>query len=177
MWWEYAKYVVIFATGSGFTYAAGLYRGRVQRMKCFHIEEEILSKIPIKNEDGSTDPNIYVKTFRLKNTTNKDIESFKVFFQFDALSIIKESTNRSKTGFGKYKMKQGNNGNECHFFINKFNRGDEVVFTFRIANITDNKFYIREDNCIGFKIVCKNGLNAQKRSESRQSNVLLTKQG
>ena len=58
------------------------YNNRIQKMHCYCIDEDIMSKLPITNDDGTTHQNIYTKEFVLKNTTNSDQKDFRVIFEF-----------------------------------------------------------------------------------------------
>lgn len=157
--------------GSLLTTFVNYLRGKIQVMECHFIVDDILSKIPITNEDNTIHSNIYCKTFRIKNTTNKDIENFQVVFQFDSTADIIECYSRSKEGYNKQKVKKSkDNNNEARAYIKQMNRNDTIEFTFRIANVTDDKYYISESNCLGFKIKCKDKI---KHHKSNQSNELL----
>ncbi|MDH7912591.1 hypothetical protein [Winogradskyella sp. SYSU M77433] len=140
------------------------YNNRIQKMHCYCIDEDIMSKLPITNDDGTTHQNIYTKEFLLKNTTNSDQKDFRVIFEFDVGAIILKHTNKSKVGtdtFSKRLPKE----NEYSVRIKDFNRGDEVKFIFEIANITDNHINITEANCIGFKIVHKDKRKSKANSK------------
>lgn len=168
------KYILSFATGSGFTFFVSYIKGRLQKMQCHHIDDDIQSKIPVFGDDGSRHENIYIKVFKLINTTNKDISRFKIIFQFDSPSTILESYNNSKAGLNEYKMKKGRQPNECNVLIENFNRNDEITFTFKIANISDNEYYITESDCVGFKITCKDKRRAKAKIKSKRSSKVLT---
>lgn len=52
-----------------------------------------------------------------------------------------------------------------------------LKYVFRIANITDNAYYITESHSIGFKIDCKDKRKDSQKSKSKKSNqILITKQ-
>lgn len=171
---EYIKYILTFATGSGFVVLTNYVKGRLQKMYCYHIDDDIQSKIPVVGDDGSRHENIMHKVFNLVNTTNSDIPRFKVIFQFDPSSVILGSYNNSKSGLNEFKMKKGKQPNECSVVIENFNRKDEINFTFRIANITDNEYYITECDCVGFKIECKDKRRAKEKIKSKMSTKVLT---
>lgn len=157
--------------GSLATALISRYRNKIQTMECHFIEDEILSKIPIVGEDNVIHSNIYCKTFKLKNTTNIDIADFQIVFQFDIGADILECSTRSKEGYNKQKIKKSkDHKNEARAIIRQMNRNDEIEFTFRIANITEDRYYISEYNCLGFKIICKDKI---KNHKSNQSNELL----
>ena len=56
------------------------YSKKIQKMHCYCIDEDVMSKLPITNDDGTTHQNIHTKEFLLKNTTNIDQKDFKVIF-------------------------------------------------------------------------------------------------
>ena len=149
-------------------------RTSMQTMMCYYMDDEILSKIPQKHEDNTIHQNVYCKTFSVVNTTNRDISEFKVIFQFDATSKILECYSRSKEGYNRQKITVNkNNANEAFATIKHFNRTDKIEYVFQIADITDNKYYITESNCIGFKIKCKDKRQATNKSKSNQSDQIL----
>lgn len=160
--------------GSLVTALIGHFKKKMQKMECYFIKDEILSKIPITGEDNVVHANIYCKTFKLKNTTNIDIADFQIVFQFDASADILECISRSKEGYNKQKIKKSkDNKNEARAFIRQMNRNDEIEFTFRIANVTEDKYYISEYNCLGFKIICKDKIKNHNSNQS--SELLITK--
>jgi hypothetical protein len=148
---EYIKLLISFFGGSIVTQLINWYKNKIQIMKCYYIDDDIISKIPITIENGERHNNIFSKQFILKNTTNKDIDSFIVIFEFDCSSKIIRHTNTTKSGIDKLKPKY-QKPNECSIMIRKFNRKDEVKFIFEIANITKDEINITESNCLGFKI-------------------------
>lgn len=127
------------------------YNNKIQKMHCYYIDEDIMSKLPITNDDGTTHQNIHTKEFLLKNTTNIDQKNFRVIFEFEAGAIILKHTNKSKIGTDSFKSRLPKE-NEYSVRIKDFNRGDDIKFIFEIANIVSNKINITEANCIGFKI-------------------------
>lgn len=152
------------------------FKNKMQSMQCHYLEDDILSKIPQKGEDQTIQENLHCKKFKLINTTNQDIKEFKVIFQFDDNSIIKECYSSSKEGYNRQKIRTNNtNKNEAEAIIRNFNRKDWIEYTVTIANISDNKYYITETNCIGFKIKCKDKRKKTEKSKSLQSNVVLIK--
>lgn len=150
------------------------HKNRLQIMKCFYLEDEILSKIPVRNDDNTVHENIHCKKFKITNTTNKDISEFKVFFQFDATAEILDCYSQSKEGYNRQRIRPNhNNKNEAEALVKNFNRSDAIVYVFRIANISANDYYITECNCIGFKIKCKDKRNLFSKSKSKKSDQLL----
>lgn len=172
---EALKYIFTFIAGSGSVIFYNHIKGRLQKMECHLIEDDILSKIPIAGEDGLKHENIYCKTFRIINTTNMDIDKFRVIFQFDSSSVILESYNRCKAGHNEFKMKKGKQPNECYIIIEKFNRTESVDCVFKIGNVNNNHYYVTECDCIGFKIKCKDKRKSKSNIKSERSNHVLTK--
>lgn len=159
--------------GSFVTHALSKFSKRIQKLECYFTNEDILSKIPQKNDDDTIYNNIYCKTFKLKNTTNIDIKSMEVLFQFDSTSQIIECYSKSKDGFDKQKIKPSKKyQNEAHAYIELFNRNDEIEFFFKIANITTNTYYIVESKCLGIKVVCKDKCN---KKSNLSSDLLISK--
>ncbi len=162
--------------GAIFTQGVNTYKTRKQVMKCYYIEDEVLSKIPVKAENDEIHQNIYVKKFKLINNTNIDVKSFKVIFQFDQLAKVIECYSVSKDGIDKQKIRANNKiGNQAESFIRLFNRGDKIEFIIKIANISENSYYISESECLGFKIKCLDKRGKIEKSKSKQSNTLLIK--
>ena len=160
--------------GAIFTQSVNFFRNRKQKMKCFYIDDEILSKIPVKTDNNEIHENVYVKKFKLVNTTNLDVKSFKVIFQFDKAAKVIECYSVSKEGIDKQKIKANNKiQNETEAAIKLFNRGDKIEYIIKIANVSDNSYYISECDCLGFKIKCKDKRKYNNRSKSKQSNTLL----
>lgn len=149
--------------------------GRLQKMKCEYLEDDILSKVPQKDEHNEVQNNLHCKRFKIKNTTNIDIQEFKVVFQFDPGSLITSCSSKSKEGYDKQKIKPiPTDPNVAEATIKQFNRGDEIEFTITIANVTENAYYISESKCLGFKIKCKDV--RKKIAKSKQSNQVLVVQ-
>lgn len=168
-------YVTGGAGGAIITISINFLRNRVQTMTCKYIKDEILSKLPIKQEDGIVHDNIYCKHFELINTTNFDVEKFTIVFQFDKNSTILEYIDTTKSGEGKHKMRRTRQKpNECKAIITNFIRGDKINFTFKIANITDGKCYVVEDDCLKFKIRHKDCTKKYNANKAKQSTNILT---
>lgn len=129
------------------------FNNKMQKMDCVLLDEDIISKIPIITEAGEH-KNIHTKIFSLINTTNKDIEYFKIIFEFDIDAKILKNDTFCKTGKNKIKGKISK-PNEVVFGVKKFNRDDEIKFNFDIANITNNHYNVTESDCMGFKIKVK----------------------
>lgn len=160
--------------GSIITWCISKYSSKIQKMECAFIDEDILSKIPQKNEDDTVFNNVYCKTFKVKNTTNIDIKSMEIIFQFDSSSTILESYSKAKDGYNKQKIKISKKyNNEAHAYIELFNRNDEIEYVFKIANVSDNKYYITESKCLGIKIQCKDKRKISATSKSNRSTTLL----
>lgn len=143
-------------------------------MSCHYIEDDVLSKIPQRDANGDMTQNVHKKHFRIKNTTNRDIKSFSVVFQFDMSSTITDCYSRSKEGINYQRIKKNNRlPNQAEAAIKNFNRNDIIDFHITVANITENKYYVREYDAIGFKIECKDKREDSKKSKSPMSNTLL----
>ena len=156
----------------GYTYL----KNRMQIMKCHYLEDDILSKVPQKGENEMIQENLHCKRFKLINTTNQDYKEFKVLFQFDDTSIITDCYTKSKEGYNRQKIRPNKtNKNEAEALIKNFNRKDWIEFTLTIANISDNKYYITETNCTGFKIRCTDKRKDTAKSKSQQSSTVLIK--
>lgn len=140
-------------------------KGRIQKMECHYIDEDVMSKLPISIQEGVVHNNIYTKQFLIINTTNIDHKEFTVIFEFDVTAKILKHTDISKTGANKFKKKLLKE-NEYSITIKNFNRNDNVKFIFEIANVTNNFVNVTEDNCIGFKICFKD-----KRKNIEQSKL------
>lgn len=159
--------------GSFFTVATQSWRSRLQKMECAYIEDDVLSKIPI-NTSNAVQQNLHCKKFKIKNTTNADIVEFKLFFQFDPLSEITECYSKSKEGFNRQKIHiSKTNKNEAEAFVRNFNRGDSIEYVFKVANVSENRYYVTEANCVGFKIVCKDKRQDSDRNKSEKSSQVL----
>ena len=160
--------------GSLITIGANAIRNRLQKMECHYIEDDILSKVPLVRDDNTTHQNLHCKRFRVKNTTNKDISEFKIIFQFDASAVITDCYSRSKEGYNKQKIRKSkDDSNQAEALVRNFNRGDSIEYTFEVANITDNSYYVTECNSIGFKIEVKDKRKASNRSKSKRSDEIL----
>lgn len=160
--------------GSVLTQLVQKYNRRLQIMKCYYLEDDIQSKIPLAIEDGTMFNNVYFKRFKIKNTTNKDIEHFKVIFQFDNSGSIIDCSTSSKEGINHHKIKRNSqNKNAAEATINNFNREDEIEFYFRLGDISNNEYYIKEKDCLGFKIKCIDKRHAMAKSKSTQSNTVI----
>lgn len=151
------------------------WRSRMQKMECHYVEDDILSKIPQTNAyNNEIQQNLHCKKYKIINTTNIDIPEFKILFQFDALAKIKDCYSQSKEGYNRQKIRVNNgNKNEAEAFVRNFNRGDCIEYVFTVANVTDNRYYVTEANCIGFKIVCKDKREDTQKIKSEKSDQVL----
>jgi hypothetical protein len=140
--------------GASLTIIYNKWTNRIQKMKCCYVDDDVITKIPIMSESGEQHNNIYTKEFRLKNTTGKDIASFRIVFEFDADAKIIKQSSFCKTGKDDIKPKN-KKPNECSYIIKNFNRNDEFRFYFDIANVTNDHYNVTEADCLGFKIVVK----------------------
>ncbi len=165
---EFANYIIPFLSGglagSVLTIVYNKYVNRIQKMNCYLVENEIISKIPVER-DAEIHKNIHYKEFHLKNTTNTDIKFFRIIFEFDAdAKIIKQDTFCKS---GKNRVKGRNlKSNEASFGIKNFNRKDVIKFYFDVANVTKNEFNITETESLGFKITTKDKRKYRKPIES-----------
>lgn len=163
--WEFfiaktGEYLPVLLGGSGLTYLVTWIKNRIQKMECHYSDDDTISRIPVTTETGEH-KNLHYKEFKLVNTTNKDIRSFRIIFEFDADSKVIKPSNFSKTGKDELKPRL-KKANECSYTIKNFNRGDEIKFFFDIANISNDEFSITEADCIGFKIVTKDKRKSKK---------------
>jgi hypothetical protein len=140
--------------GSSLTIIYNKWSNRIQKMKCCYVDDDVITSIPIIFESGEEHNNIYTKEFLLKNTTDKDIASFRIIFEFDADAKIIKQNSFCKTGKNDIKPKN-KKPNECSYIVKNFNRDDEFRFYFDIANVTNDHFNVTEADCLGFKIVVK----------------------
>ena len=139
--------------GSLFTILYSKHKNKVQKMKCINVVDNAISTIPIQKESEEYD-NIHSKEFYLKNTTNIDIKSFKIIFEFDDSSKIIKNSTMCKSGRNKAKIKK-NKPNEVVFTVKDFGRNDNIRFFIDVANVTKNQLNITESGCLGFKIKAK----------------------
>lgn len=161
--------------GSVVTIITNRIRGRVQKMKCFLVDDDVLSKIPLNTESGSQQ-NLYQKTFKLKNTTNIDINFFQVRFQFDPGAIVTDCYSKSKEGYNKQKIKPcPENDNQAIAHVKDFIRGDEIEYTIKVANVSDNKYYVTESKTLGFHIKCKKKLKKKLLNTKESPDILVIK--
>ena len=149
------------------------FQNRIQKIKCYYLEDDVLSKIPIKDDNDVIRNNIHCKKFKITNTTNRDYNSLKIIFQFDPSAEILECWSISKEGWNAQKIKTNLiDNNQADANIKSFNRGDSVEYTFKVANISDNKYYITENKSLGVKIKCKDRRKRRK-IKSKKSDKLL----
>lgn len=160
--------------GSLFTVVYQRFSGRLQKMKCIYLEDDVLSKIPQQNADGDVTQNLHRKHFQIINTTNIDIEMFKVVFQFDETSYIKESYSQSKEGINHQLIEKNKRlPSQADATVRNFNRGDVIDFYITVANVTENACYVSECDALGFKIVSEDKTEEAKRSKSALSSTVL----
>lgn len=162
------KTILTFLSGGAFgsliTITYNRIRGRIQEMKCYYVDDDVISRLPMTTNEGETHQNIFSKQFILKNTTNTDHKEFRVIFEFDVAAKILRHTDITKTGVDSLKKKLLK-PNEYSVTIRNFNRNEEVKFIFEIANITNDLCNVTEDNCIGFKIKLKDKRKATIKSK------------
>jgi hypothetical protein len=153
--------------GTGLTILRTYLLKKMQIMKCYYMDDEVISRIPVPSENGEQYQNIYYKEFLLINTTNLDIDRFKIIFEFDANSKILKQSTFIKAGKDVLKPKTSKKLNELIYEVKRFNRKDEIKFYFDIANITKGYMSVTETDCLGFKIVTKDKRKAKKIPNSK----------
>jgi hypothetical protein len=156
--------------GATLTIFYNKWTNRIQEMNCCYVDDDVITKIPVLSESGEQHNNIYTKEFRLKNTTGKDIASFRIIFEFDADAKIIKQSSFCKTGKDDIKPKN-KKPNECSYIIKNFNRNDEFRFYFDIANVTNDHYNVTEADCLGFKIVVKD----QRKPTIKNKSKVVTK--
>lgn len=162
--------------GSLLTVGVMSWRSRMQKMECHYVEDDVLSKIPQINANNEIQQNLHCKRYKIINTTNIDITEFKILFQFDALAKITDCYSQSKEGYNRQRIRVNiGNKNEAEAIVKNFNRGDSIEYVFTVANVTENKYYVTESNCIGFKIVCKDKRADSQKVKSEKSDQVLIK--
>lgn len=160
--------------GSLLTNGWNSWQTRMQEMDCHYMEDDILSKIPQVNDANEVHQNLHLKRFKIINTTNRDIPTFRIIFQFDSTAIITECYSQSKEGFNRQRIKQNRtNPNEAEALVRNFNRGDSIEYTFKVANVSENKYYVTEADCIGFRIKCTDKRTDSKKIKSEKSDQVL----
>ena len=90
--------------GSLLTNGWNSWQTRMQKMDCHYMEDDILSKIPQVNDANEVHQNLHLKRFKIINTTNRDIPTFRIIFQFDSTAIITECYSQSKEGFNRQRI-------------------------------------------------------------------------
>lgn len=128
-----------------------MYRNRIQKLECQFIEDDVISRLPVTFDTGQHQ-NLHSKKFIIKNTTNRDIESIKVVFEFEPQSIITKWRSYSKAGQDIPKGRITSEKNECYFVLKYINRGEEVEVYFEIANINQDVINVTEMDCTGIKV-------------------------
>lgn len=160
--------------GSLLTNGWNSWKYRMQKMACHFLEDDILSKIPQVSDANEVVQNLHLKRFRVINTTNRDIDNFKIIFQFDSTANITECYSQSKEGYNRQKVRVNkHNLNEAEAQVKNFNRGDSIEYTFKVANVTKNKYYVTEANTTGFKIRCSDKRKDPKNVKSERSDIVL----
>lgn len=152
------------------------YKNRIQKIKCYYLEDEVLLQIPMKDENDIIRNNIHCKKFKITNTTNRDFDSLKIIFQFDPSAEILECWSISKEGWNAQKIKPSLiDKNQADANIKSFNRGDSIEYTFKVANISDNKYYITENKSLGVKIECKDKRERRKLKSKKSDKLLVNR--
>lgn len=127
------------------------HKNKIQLLNCYYIEDEVISKIPVTFQE-QTHNNLQSKKFKIKNTTNKDINEMKVVFAFEQNAIITNFKSFSKAGQDIPRGKIYNKKNEIAFVIKHFNRNDIIEVELEISNIKEEILNITEMNITGIKI-------------------------
>lgn len=152
---EIIKYIPSFISGglagAVFNHYVSKHKNKIQHLKCYYIEDEIISKVPTTFGDTTHD-NSQSKKFKIINTTNRDIDQIKIVFEFESLAIVSKWKSYSKAGVDIPKGNIYNKKNECHFVLKNFNRKEEVEIYLEICNVTEDKFNITELNVTGVKV-------------------------
>lgn len=144
--------IISAVVGGLLSYGGSKFINRLQKMKCQLVSDDIQSKITV-SIDGVSYNNVYFKEFLLTNTTNRDLDKFKVVFSFDETASVIECHSKSKEGNDWLSMVvDNNNSNKVIADVSSFNRGDKITFYIRVGNVTNNMTEITESDCTGFKI-------------------------
>lgn len=151
---EYLKIIISFISGGFagaiFKHFIDKHNNKLQYLECHHIEDEVISKLPIVYCEANH-TNLYSKKFKIVNTTNRDIPSIKIQFSFETQTVIAKCTSYSKEGTDIPKGRITNK-NECNFLITSFNRNEDVEINIEVANISEDKFNVTELDVLGVKV-------------------------
>lgn len=152
---EIIKLIVSFISGglagALFNHLVSRHKNKIQKLCCYYVEDEVISKLPIAFGD-TTHENLQSKKFIVTNTTNRDIDSIKIIFEFESQAIVTNWKTYSKAGYNIPKGNVYSKKNECHFVIKNFNRNENIEILLEIGNIKEDKFNITELNITGVKI-------------------------
>lgn len=153
--------------GASLTLITNKVSNKLQKMICYYVDDEVISRIPVLSDNGEQHQNMYYKEFKIVNTTNKDISKFKVIFEFDADSKIVKNSTFLKSGKDVLRPSKFKGANEIIYEIRNFNRNDYVKFYFDVANISNGHFNVTEADCLGFKISTKDIRKIKKVQNSK----------
>lgn len=145
-----------------------LLRDRAIKKITLNVEkEEVRSIIPVTINNKSY-KNLIYKKFTLVNSTKIDFESIDIVFEFDKGSeIVNKEVSSKKHGKNKFKFTERKPSELVYHIIN-YNRTQEIIFIFEVANITENFFCAIVDNCgVEIVVVRKKGVNQPSISPSR----------
>ncbi|MFV9482296.1 hypothetical protein ACNI3T_00585 [Christiangramia sp. ASW11-125] len=149
---DIASFVSGGLAGATLKHFVDIYRNRIQTLKCYHTNDEVISTIPAVFSTGQHE-NLYSKEFKIKNTTNQDLATINITFSFEPVAEITKVQTESKWGLD---IPKGNvypgKKNECVLKIKNFNRNDEIEVLMEIANLETHNFNIQESKCLGIKI-------------------------
>ncbi len=152
---ENLKLIVTFFSGglagAIFNHFVSKSKNKIQKLNCFYIEDEIISKLPISFGD-QTHNNLHSKKFIINNSTNIDIGQIKIVFEFEPKSIVTKWKSYSKAGHDIPKGKIYSKQNQCEFIIKNFNRTEEIEIYLEIGNVEEDKFNVTELNITGVKV-------------------------
>lgn len=173
---ETLKLIVSFFSGglagAIFNHYISRHKNKIQHLCCYYVEDEVISKLPISFGDTTHD-NLQSKKFIIKNTTNKDIDSIKVIFEFEPQAVVTKWQTYSKAGNNIPKGSIYAKKNECQFVIKHFNRDETVEIFLEIGNIEEDKFNITEQNITGVKIKY---LDKRKPTQTKQVKMVEKKE-
>lgn len=111
---------------------------RLKKLTLKAVKEEVLSMIPL-SVNNKTYNNLIYKEFELVNETDRDYDSIDIVFEFDKESEVISEENHSKLGINKCE-KTVTKPSECLYHLKNFNRGQSIIFKFKVAGITQNFF-------------------------------------
>lgn len=122
---------------------------KAKNMDCYFLENEYIPEAPFKTKSIR---NIYLKRFRIINTTKMYIDKFKIVFYFGDNAIVINKNNHCKAGTNLYKF-EVSKLNEVICIIENLNIEDEIVFEFKVEEKSEmHEYAVNEHDAKGFKI-------------------------